>query len=84
MLDLSAALHPFTSPLGVVLAPGLRVQTNACAEVQDIGFEEAHAALACLTGLAGSRPKSAATALAELVRRRGLERASEVLVRWSS
>jgi hypothetical protein len=37
--------------------------------------------LACLAGLAG-RPKAAASALAELVHRRGLERASEALIRW--
>jgi hypothetical protein len=40
--------------------------------------------LACLAGLAGRRPKAAAAALAELVNRRGLERASEVLFRWAS
>jgi hypothetical protein len=33
--------------------------------------------------LAGRRPKAAAAALAELVHRRGLERASEVLARWN-
>ena len=48
------------------------------------GFEEAHAVLACLAGLAGRRPKAAASALAELVHRRGLERASEVLFGWAS
>ena len=42
-----------------------------CAEVPDVGFEEAHAVLACLSGLAGRRPKPVAAALAELVRRRG-------------
>jgi hypothetical protein len=39
------------------------------------------AVLACLAGLAGRRPKAAAAALAELVHRRGFERASEVLTR---
>jgi hypothetical protein len=34
----------------------------------------AQGVLACLAGLAGRRPKSAAAALAELVHRRGLER----------
>jgi hypothetical protein len=53
-----------------------------CAEIQDVGFEEAHAVLACLAGLAGRRPKPAAAALAGLVHRRGLERASSVLVPW--
>lgn len=37
----------------------------------------------CLAGLAGRRPKAAASALAELVRRHGLERASEVLSEWA-
>ena len=62
----------------------LRWHARYCAEVEDVGFEEAHAVLACLAGLAGRRPKPAAAALAELVRRRGLERAGEVLVRWAS
>jgi hypothetical protein len=62
---------------------GLRWHARYCAEVPDVGFEEAHAVLACLAGLAGRRPKAAAAALAELVHRRGLERASEVLVRWA-
>jgi hypothetical protein len=34
--------------------------------------------------LAGQRPKAAAAALAELVHRRGLERASETLALWAS
>jgi hypothetical protein len=38
--------------------------------------------LACLAGLAGRRPKAAAGALGELVHRRGLERARELLIRW--
>ena len=42
------------------------------------------AVLTCLAGLAGRRLKAAAAALAELVHRRGLERANEVLVRWAS
>ena len=49
-----------------------------------MGFEEAHAVLGCLAGLAGRRPKPVAAALAEIVRGRGLERASEVLVRWGA
>lgn len=44
---------------------------------------KAQAVLACLAGLAGRRPKANASALAELVNRRGLERASEVLFRWA-
>ena len=62
----------------------LRWHARYCGELLDVGFEEAHAVLACLAGLAGRRPKGAAGALAELVHRRGLERASEVLVRWAS
>ena len=60
----------------------LRWHARYCGEVPDVGFEEAHAVLACLAGLAGRRPKAAA--LAELFRRRGPEWASEVLVRWAS
>jgi hypothetical protein len=59
----------------------LRWHARYCAEVPDVGFEEAHAVLAYLAGLAGRRPKLSAAALAEIVRRRGLERASEALVR---
>jgi hypothetical protein len=61
----------------------LRWHARYCGELPDVGFEEAHAELACLAGLAGRRPKAAASALAELVRRRGLERASEALSRWA-
>ena len=62
----------------------LRWHARYCAEIQDVGFEEAHAVLACMAGLVGRRPKSSAAALAELVHRRGLERASEVLIRWAA
>lgn len=61
----------------------LRWHARYCGELPDVGFEEAHAVLACLAGLAGRRPKAAAAALAELVRRRELERASEALMRWA-
>jgi hypothetical protein len=61
----------------------LRWHARYCGELPDVGFEEAHAVLACLAGLAGRRPKAAAHALAELVHRRGLERAGEVLVSWA-
>ena len=43
----------------------LRWHSRYCAEVPDVGFEEAHAVLACLAGLAWRRPKAAAAALAE-------------------
>ena len=62
----------------------LRWHTRYCAEVPDVGFEDSHAVLACLAGLAGRWPKAAAAAVAELVRRRGLERASDILIRWSA
>ena len=42
----------------------LRWHSRCCAEVPDVGFEEAHAVLACLAGLAWRRPKAAAAALA--------------------
>jgi hypothetical protein len=61
----------------------LRWHARYCAEVQDVGFEEAQAVLACLAGLVGQRPKAAAAGLAELVSRRELRRASEVLLRWA-
>ena len=61
----------------------LRWHARYCGDVPDVGFEEAQAVLACLAGLTGRRPKAAASALAELVNRRGLERASEVLLRWT-
>jgi hypothetical protein len=61
----------------------LRWHARYCADVPDVGFDEAHAVLACLAGLTGRRPKASASALAELVNRRGLERASEVLLRWT-
>jgi hypothetical protein len=62
----------------------LRWHARYCSDLPDVGFEEAQAVLACLAGLTGRRPKAAASALAELVNRRGLERASEVLFRWAT
>ena len=62
----------------------LRWHARYCGELPDVGFEEAHAVLGCLAGMAGRRPKATAAALAELVYRRGLEQASEVLRRWAS
>jgi hypothetical protein len=60
-----------------------RWHARYCGDLPDVGFEEAHAVLAGLAGLTGRRPKPAAAALAELVHRRGLERASEALMRWA-
>jgi len=37
----------------------LRWHARYCGELPDVGFEEAHAVLACLAGLAGRRPKGA-------------------------
>jgi hypothetical protein len=61
----------------------LRWHARYCSDLPDVGFEEAHCVLACLAGLAGRRPKAAASALAELVRLQGLESASEALMRWT-
>jgi hypothetical protein len=61
----------------------LRWHSRYCADFPDVGLEEAHAVLACLAGLSGRRPKAAASALAEIVHQRGLERASEALRRWA-
>lgn len=62
----------------------LRWHARYCADVPDVGFDEAQAVLACLAGLVGRRPKASAAALAELVHRRGLERASDALIRWAN
>ena len=62
----------------------LRWHSRYCGEVEDVGFEEAHAVLACLAGLVGRQPKAAAAALAELVGRRGLERAGKTLAQWAN
>ena len=60
----------------------LRWHARYCAEVQDVGFEQAHAVLACLAGLAGRKPKVAAESLAALVHCRGFRQAGEALLRW--
>ena len=62
----------------------LRWHARYGGELPDVGFEEAHAVLACLAGLAGHQPKAAADALAALIHRRGLSRASDVLIGWAS
>ena len=54
-----------------------------CRETQ-VDLEEAQAVLAALALLAGERRRTAAFALAELLRRRGLERPCEGLVAWAS
>ena len=61
----------------------LRWHARYCAEVPDVGFEEAQAVLACLAGLVGRRPRAAAEGLASLIHRRDLRQAGEVLMRWA-
>jgi hypothetical protein len=62
----------------------LRWHGRYCREVNDVDLVEAQAVLACLAGLRGSRPEQAAHALADLVHRRDLARASETLNRWAA
>ena len=62
----------------------LRWHGRYCREVTDVDLAEAQAVLACLTALCGRRPESAAHALADLVHRRDLARAGEVLNRWAA
>jgi hypothetical protein len=62
----------------------LRWHGRYCQEVRDVDLIEAQAVLACLAGLRGSRPEPAAHALADLVHRRDLARASEGLNRWGA
>ena len=62
----------------------LRWHGRYCREVTDVDLVEAQAVLACLTSLRGRRPEPAAHALADLVHRRDLARASEVLNRWAA
>lgn len=62
----------------------LRWHGRYCREVPDVGLEEAQAVLAVLAALNGPRKRGAASALAELLDRGGLERAGEALVRWQS
>jgi hypothetical protein len=61
----------------------LRWHGRYCREV-DVELDEGQAVLATLAALCGERRSHAALALAELVSRRGLERASEVLVGWAN
>jgi hypothetical protein len=62
----------------------LRWHGRYCRELTDVDLAEAQAVLACLAGLRGGRPEPAAHALAGLVHRRDLARASEVLNRWGA
>ena len=60
----------------------LRWHGRYCREVSDVDLDEGQAVLAALSALRGKRGASAARALAELLDRRGFERAGEVLIRW--
>ena len=61
----------------------LRCHARYCAEVPDVGFEEAQAVLACLAGLVGASAEAAAEALVALFHRRGSKQAGEALMRWA-
>lgn len=54
-----------------------------CREV-NAGLEEAQAVLAALGALRSPRRRAAAAALADLIHRRWLERASETVKRWAN
>lgn len=60
----------------------LRWHARFCREAR-VDFDDAQTVLAALALLAGERKRNAALALAELLSRRGLERACEVLVVWA-
>jgi hypothetical protein len=62
----------------------LRWHGRYCRETRDVTFDEGVAVLVLLGAMRGPRARLAASALADLLSRRGLERACEVLVRWSS
>jgi hypothetical protein len=61
----------------------LRWHGRFCREVRDVSLEEAQAVLATLALLPTVRERGA-SALSDLLYRRGLERAGEALNRWAS
>jgi hypothetical protein len=61
----------------------LRWHGRYCRETRDVTFDEGVAVLVLLGAMRGPRPKLAASALADLLSRRGLERPCEVLVAWA-
>jgi hypothetical protein len=61
----------------------LRWHGRYCREVRDVGLEEAQAVLATLALLPTVRERGA-SALSDLLYRRGLERAGEALNAWAS
>jgi hypothetical protein len=61
---------------------GLRWHGRYCREF-DVELDEGQAVLATLAALRGDPRSNAASALAELLNRRGLERAAEALIAWA-
>lgn len=61
----------------------LRWHGRYCRETRGVTFDEGVAVLVLLGAMRGPRAKLAASALAELLSRRGLERPCETLVRWA-
>jgi hypothetical protein len=61
----------------------LRWHGRYCRETRDVTFDEGVAVLVLLGAMRGPRAKLAASALAELLSRRGLERPCEVLAGWA-
>src|SRR5437016_3509625 len=61
----------------------LRWHGRYCREVPVVDLAEGQAVLGCLAAIGSSRRPAAARALAELLDRRGLERAGEALIRWA-
>jgi hypothetical protein len=61
----------------------LRWHGRYCRETRDVTFDEGVAVLVLLGAMRGPRAKLAASALADLLSRRGLERPCEVLVAWA-
>jgi hypothetical protein len=62
----------------------VRWHARYATETAGVTAHEAQAVLALLAALRGPTRASAARSLAELVCRRGLERACEVLIRWAN
>ena len=62
----------------------LRWHGRYCREVAGVELDEGQAVLAGLGALRGPRAKAAARGLAELLYRRGLERACEAFIHWTN
>jgi hypothetical protein len=76
---LSATLSPVASS-----EPRYGGTVDICREVAGVELDEGQAVLAGLGALRGPRAKAAARGLAELLYRRGLERACEAFIHWSN